>query len=188
MFGGVGAIAKSLQSMVYADSVEELTRHVQGVMDKLEAIRSISSRNASLTQVELKKLVQALNEISDHSFVTLPVYTGGTLSNSYAESINSCLRKKGLNPFKSRFESMFALRRYCSAYVLSKKGHSDGRIQQLNERMQEDVVKIVSDGVLRQQAQMIKHTTEKLAANKCSIHRENEAGTEFVVVDTVERS
>ena len=179
MFGPIGAIAKSLQSMVYADSVEELVRREDEVLHMLQDLKVSGSNNASVKKSELQKLEAALNEINDHSFVSLPVFTGGTLSNSYAESINSRLRKVGLIAFKSRFASMQALRSYCKADAPSRKGFSTDREVLLRSVMCDDVVCTVSNGVLRHQAKQIEETTKKFQEGKCNILLEDEE--KFVV-------
>ena len=187
MFGDIGAIAKSLQSMVYADSVDELVKKEEDAMQKLEQLKEVGTRNASVKKSELATLSQTLNEIGEHSFITLPVFTGGTLSNSYAESINSCLRKIGLTAFNSRLASMFALRNYCKAAAPSRKGYSADRRVLLGRMMQSDVLEVVSDGVLRHQAKQIEQTMKKHSIDKCKILRENEESSEFVVQETIEK-
>lgn len=180
MFGKIGALAKNLQTMVYADSVEELLERENFVTLKLNELKNSHPRNASFRKCDLEKLYNILKDIGDHSFVTIPVFTGGTLSNSYAESINSCLRKIGLTACSSRMESLFVLRNYCSAGVHSIKGYSKAREVLLQTYMEPKVIEVVSNGVLRHQAKHLEQT-EKV----CKILRED--GPSTVVEELIEK-
>ncbi len=68
---------------------------------------------ASLDEKKKKKLIKDLEVRMEDAFVNLPVFTGGTLCNSYAESINSRLRSIGCRKNHSRLEVIIAIREYC---------------------------------------------------------------------------
>jgi len=109
------------------------------------------------------------------------VFTAGTLSTSYAESINSCLRKIGLHALgTSRLDSILKLRNYCKACNHSIKQCSKERRLLLDTYLQPAAVKVVSNGVLRHQAKQIER-----AEKQCSVLEEN--GASFTVQEIIER-
>ena len=180
-FGKIGAIAKHLQTMVYADTVEELIARENDVVNKLEELQATGLQNASVRQKDIDDLYNTLNDINDHTFITLPVFTAGTLSNSYAESINSCLRKIGLNALgSSRLNSIFALRNYCESSVHSIKLYSKERRVLLERFMQPRVIEVVSNGVLRHQAKQLEETEKT-----CRLV--GEEGSSFTVQEVIEK-
>jgi len=187
MFGKIGVIAKSLQSMVYGDTIEELFRREDEAMRMLQDLKDNRVRNVNVRQSDITKLEEALHDISSRCFITLPVYTGGTLSNSYSESINSCLRKIGLTAFSSRLGSLLSLRKYCQAAVQSRKGYSAERGVLLDAVMQQEVIDIVSNGVLRHQAKQIEQIMEDCEKQKVKIVSQNDEGSAFVIQEVIEK-
>jgi len=124
LFGIMGAIAKSLQTMVYADTVDELIKRENRVKEILDRINTDQLKDASIRKRQIEELYNTLSDITDHTFITLPVFT----ANSYTESINSCLRKIGLTALgTSRLESIFLLRSYCKSCVPVIKTYSKER-------------------------------------------------------------
>ena len=180
-FGKIGAIAKHLQTMVYADTVEELVARENDVLKKLQELEATCLQNASVRQKDIDDLYDILNGINERAFINLTVYTAGTLSNSYAESINSCLRKIGLNALgTSRLNSIFSLRNYCKSDVRSIKLYSNERRVLLEAFMEPPVMKFVSNGVLRHQAKQLEDA-EKI----CRVVGED--GSSFTVQEKIEK-
>jgi len=141
----------------------------------------IDFRNyASVRQSDIDQLYAILQRVSDLTFMTLPVFTGGTLSNSYTESINNCLRKIGLTAFSSRVESLFALRNYCCAEVHCIKSYSKDRKMLLERYIKTKALNVVSNGVLRHQAKQLER-----AEMVCSL--KTEAGSNFTVLEKIEK-
>lgn len=181
LFGIMGAIAKSLQTMVYADTVDELIKRENRVKEILDRVNTDQLKDASIRKRQIEELYNTLSDITDHTFITLPVFTAGTLSNSYAESINSCLRKIGLTALgTSRLESIFLLRNYCKSCVPVIKTYSKERRVLLEKYMQPDVIDVVSNGVLRHQAKQIEQV-EKI----CKILQED--GSIFTIEEVIEK-
>jgi len=178
--GALGATARSILTMVWADSVEELTLRENKALEMISELEQKGIRDASVRKREIQKLCDSLAEINDKTFITLPVFTGGTLSNSYAESINSCLRKAGLNAFTSRLNSIMALRNYCTACTRSIIGYSRQRRLLLDHYMKEGVTDTVSRGVLLHQAEQLEE-----AENICTLL--SEQGSSFVVEELIQK-
>jgi len=182
--------------MVFADSVEELLKREKNAEGPLQELEEKRKRDpASIRKSDITKLFNQLHDINDLTFITLPVFSGGTLSNSFAESINSCLRRVGLTVFGSRLDSMLILRNYCTSYTTSVKRYSKERELLLKQHMQPDVMKCVSNGVLRQQAKqfeqlmtpkiVVKERGELVEEYACKI--EKEEGSSFVVEKTIQK-
>lgn len=174
LYGTIGAIARNLQTMVFADTVEKLMQAEETMKKKLDELKTDRHRDASTRKSDVQKLYNDLRAVSDTAFVALKVFTGGTLSNSYAESINNSLRKSGLIAFgTSRIDSIFALRKYCQASLHSITQCSRERQQKLEIYMQPDVIKFVSNGVLRHQAEQLDQAEEN---TRCKIVAVQEEG------------
>ncbi len=179
MFGQIGAVAKNLQTMVYADSVEKLKQEEAKVEKMLEKIKA-DGLKPGFEKNEFDRVYNELKTISDHTFVSMPVFSGGTLSNSYAESINSCLRKVGLTAFSSRLDSIYALRNYCNSSKFSIKKYSKKREELLEKYMKPEVIRHVSNGVLRHQAKQIEQ-----AQAKCTMVKQDNSS--YTVRETFEK-
>jgi len=182
--------------MVFADSVEELLKREKNAEGPLQELEEKRKRDpASIRKSDITKLFNQLHDINDLTFITLPVFSGGTLSNSFAESINNCLRRAGVTVFGSRLDSIYILRSYCNSCITSVKKYSKERQLLLENYMQPDVMKCVSNGILRQQAKLFEQLiTPKIAVKKrgesvkeyaCKI--EKEEGSSFVVEKTIQK-
>ena len=91
----------------------------------------------------------------EEAFVGLRVFTGGTLSNSSAESINNRLRHIGLCYDTHRIDAIIALREYSKVVSPSLISFSKERKVKLERIMMPDVMTNVSNGALKKQAQMM---------------------------------
>jgi len=90
-------------------------------------------------------------------FIKLQVFTGGTITNSYAESINSRLRDDvGLSTKKNKVEAILGLRGYCKFPPVKNVTLTTANIRALQMLMQDDVIDTVSNGVLKQQLSSVR--------------------------------
>jgi len=86
--GVVGEFSKVLLRMTYASTKKEL--------DKLKrTAEAIAERD--ITMLASEKYKKLVNSCSKSAFISLRIFTGGTVTNSFSESVNSLLRRAGLN-------------------------------------------------------------------------------------------
>jgi len=106
------------------------------------------------------------------------VFTGGTVTNSYAESINKRLRDLGLTTDGDIFDCVLRLRGYCKYPPVIETALTVEDKKRLQQLMQADVVNVVSNNVLKQQCSLTKSAREK-----CEIVAEGK--NVFVVTEIV---
>jgi len=126
-----------LLRMMYASTVQELEYlrdRAKGLVAKLKL-----RNNQSL----LKKI----EESASCAFIKLKVFTGGTLTNSFSESMNALLRKHGLN---TNYD-MISVIQYLSNFIINRS-YQDRRPLFLNPEFSrliaEDTCQTVTKGAL----------------------------------------
>jgi len=75
-------LLNALSPILRRQLLKVLVAREEEVTRKLGELETIGLADASVKKDEIEKLYNALNEVSDHTFITLPVFTAGTLSNS----------------------------------------------------------------------------------------------------------
>ena len=80
--------------MVWADTVEELILRENKTLEMINELRERGRRDASVRQRDIQNPCNSLSEISNQTFITLSVFTGGTLCNSYAERTSLTLSER----------------------------------------------------------------------------------------------
>ena len=153
-YGG-GSFTKSITGESYCDDFEILQQR----RDALEAEIRKKKRVHSIE--EIKNMMQEIEEAFDKAFIKLKVFTGGTITNSYAESINSRLRHVGLTTDNNLFEIILRLRGYCKYPRLRQVTLTPANLEALHQLVEDDVIANVSNGVLKEQLQLSRTTEGK---------------------------
>ena len=99
------------------------------------------------------RLLSLLKKRKEQVFVKLKLFTGGTLSNSFAESINSRLRSLGINTKNGRMTVITILREYCKQKICCKPFKD---VEELSRIMTEEVIHKISNGVLTKEMKLMR--------------------------------
>ena len=89
-----------------------------------------------------------LEEMADNALINLQVFTGGTITNSYAESVNNQIRRYQLAFHLNSKDKIPILRHFCK-YQVKPLRNSFVPKQDLLMIMQQDALSSISHGVLR---------------------------------------
>ena len=148
-YGG-GSFPKKLGGLTYSDIFSSLQQRRDELDHEINASKSFISEK----EIESKYLL--LEEYFEKAYINLKVFTGGTVTNSYAESVNKQLRDIGLNTKQTRFETILTLRGYCK-YPRVKIAKLSAKNEEIIKNFtEEDVKDVVSNGVLRQMLRLSK--------------------------------
>jgi len=142
---------KRILSQAYDDKPEDIDKEFDAIRDEINKSR--------IRQITKDKLLSLLKKRKDQAFVKLKVFSGGTLSNSFAESINSRLRSLGINIKSDRMRTIGILREYCkkkAPYYQSFKYRDE-----LSKIMTDEVIHDISIGVLTKETMVMRGVKKK---------------------------
>ena len=91
--------------------------------------------------------MQEIEEAFDKACIKLDVFTGGTITNSYAKSINSRLRHVGSTTDNNLSETILRSRGYCKYPRLGQVTLTQANLEALHQLVEDDVITNVSNGV-----------------------------------------
>ena len=153
-YGG-GRFTKSLTGISYCDDFAILQHR------RCELQKMIKQNEAHISEKSVKKTLLELEDSFENAFIRLKVFTGGTITNNYAESINRRLRDIGLCTQSTRFDAILRLRGFCKFPQAKNVRLSPESLLKLNDLMQEDVIRVVSNNVLMKQLQLVEEASKK---------------------------
>ena len=141
--------AERILSLAFGDSEQEID-------EKSEKLKNEIINDKKLPKDKKQRLLALLENRKDQAFVKLKVFTGGTITNSNAESINHLLRQFGLKSKKEeRITVINLLREFCK-----KQQQPDNMpfkpSSELLRIMELEVLHKISNGVLNQQKDMVR--------------------------------
>ena len=145
-------------AVVFGENGDLIEKRKNELKEKIE-------QTQSGTRAE-KELLKLLEEQVEHAFINLKVFTGGTLTNSYAESVNNRLRRYSLSPVCKRKDLITLLRNYFTCQVRPER-QTFVPNKTTKQVMDDDVLRRISAGVLAGQQQMLKQ------ANTCQVSSAN---------------
>jgi len=157
-YGG-GTFTKGLTGVTYTE-IEMLQERFSELNDMVERSRH------SLPRKQIEEKYKEIQRCFENALVNLKEFTGGTVTNSYAESVNNRLRQAGLTAGngKTMFRAILILRGYCK-YTQDKVTNLSPAVQRrIQQVFQEDVISCVSNCVLKEQHQLMND-----APNTCQI-------------------
>jgi len=137
-------------SLTYASSSQELQLKKDGLVAELK-----------LKYSDPRRQVKVVERAAENALIKLKVFTGGTVTNSYAESINSRLRQFGL----ITVFNMFSVLQYLHSFVSSHNVRETPPLlltDQMKEIFGDDVLETVTKGVLSVQKSF-------LSASACEV-------------------
>ena len=147
-------------SQAYANKTEE----AESEFDKLS--EEISKRK--MDDVSKKYLLSLLENRRHQIFIKLTVFTGGTLCNSNAESINSRLRSYGINEKTERIEIISILRQHCPDVPKNFKPITAAAAGELLNIMTEEVIEKISTGVLIRERMVMRQVKENCTVSSAA--------------------
>ena len=153
-YGG-GTFTKALTGVTYCDNFEQVQKKLAQLSEWIEKSRPSVGEKAT------ERKYEELAKQFEQAFVNLQVFTGGTVTNSYAESINKCLRDLGLTTDGDIFDCILRLRGYCKYPPVVETTLTAANKEELLKFLQADVVNMISNGVVKQQLALSKRASEK---------------------------
>jgi len=157
---------------VYGHTFEEVEARYDELSSKIE--------EAELSPAKKENLFKLLEEKTEQAFINLRVFTGGTLTNSFAESINRRLRYFRLNYACPSRDVISILRNFCK-YQIRPEQHRFIPNQIMKQVMSHDVFEMISHGVLTDQKEVLKEAIS--TCKVCSTTKEGPV-TKFDIEDT----
>ena len=134
-------------AIVYAENAEELKQKVDDLTKKI--------KDANLEPNDQQELLKFVEKNVENALIKLRVFTGGTLTNSYAESINNRLRRFCLSYCCQSRDIISLLRNFCMYQVRPERDTFVPR--PITKQLMDDAVLVkVSKGVLATQQKMLK--------------------------------
>jgi len=161
-------ISRIIQAMVYARTYQQLQEQYDRIVKEIKESKTDKRIR--------KKLMKKLQSMKERAFINLPVFTGGTPGNFFAESINNRLRIIGCSIKHTRIEVILALREHCRYPILSVRPFKMSK--ELIGIMSKDVIHHVSCGVLKLQEKLIHKSNSFCKLDSCD-------GNKFFVTETV---
>ena len=136
---------KSILTLAYDGDPKDIDKQLEDIADKI--------KRSTLGKSTKNELLLLLEKRKEQAFSKLKVFTGGTLSNSFAESINSRLRSLGNNTKNDRMRVISILREYCKQKASCKPFKN---AKELSRIMTEEVIQKISNGVLTKETKLMR--------------------------------
>ena len=166
-FGKHYHIIQMILSLSYSETHEQLERQKQVILDKIQ----------QATGIKVAHVQQQLERQVATSLINLTVFTGGTITNSYCESINACLRNNGANTTCSKMDLIRKLRQFNERAKI-KDNRPLNLSKQISDLLEGDVLTSVTNGALRS-------FSEKVSATMNSCKTQESDGVNTKVLETV---
>ncbi len=168
-YGTLKYLTQLLVHMSYSQSPQDLQ----------EIHQEFFRRYRKLSPQRQARMIQAANNHLNTAFINLKVFTGKTLTNSYAESVNAQLRGVGMNQQGSRVEQI----KHLQEFTIQSLGKLDDKpfvvTPELVQLLGQTTLSILSNGVVDSFKDLIKGTR-----STCKIISNHQQKT--VVQDTVQ--
>jgi len=169
--GARRTIEQRILGVAYGQTMEE----VEGRFDDIQ--RSIEA--SDFDEKTANRLQRILEETTENALIYLKVFTGGTLTNSYAESVNNRIRRYKLTFHARSSDKIPLLRNYCKYQARPVKD---------SFRTKEDLLKIMDDEVLQKISHGVLSTQQKLikeAKQTCSVIPPSTTAPDFISVKQI---